>query len=889
MNSFNIHEQVYYNDLFNQFRSNNDDEFISGMDVSKLFNKSQLDRGFLKEIWDKSSTRKQPNLDKVEFFNACRYVAIYQNNMRSNESTDYSGDKFVVLPKFIGIHTPEISNNSKIKENSSKNMDKLLDFLNNDLTPDVTSTHIKDNKLNQNNQNRDFQNVPNTFVLYQHNQETLNNIITKNIPKEEFDFEEVDETNHTDYINHTNINQTNLTNTMNNTSHANAYQLNNVHVINLADKPIKSNSEINKISNNTQHDYDINFQNFNFLGNDNINPTNNSNDDKNKNDNMNQINSNKIDNSNNENKENSCDFSFEEVDEGNESCNKTKENSNKKMGNIKNKDKSNDKTTTLLMNDKNLNTPSIVENNNYTDKNTNKNSIEDLFSLLNIPEDKSKSYTNYDKNDIKYESSLNTNCNINLNNNRNEENKISFDNIVVNNPTLVVNNNYNNTINIDHQLNSNVVNKRKETLDNDEFEEVSEEETTNRINVNNKDMFDPFNLNFDNIIIDQPKNNIAEVEHIHDKSNVNNMLNENDYKNEFGQNKNTELDFEFEEVEESHNNHKDNANDSISDVNKNVNVDINVDDNQKPKYNASDFTIENMFNGFLKDVNIDINKISKNKNDNIVSNTNFLSDSNKEIILIDSNDKFSNNIGNEKNRTNKFEMKTVYDNTLVEKFGNNVLGESLAKFFQNTNTIFTNLINEIKLIDDYISTLHSKFNLLNRTNKTVLEKLQNEHQSQNVKLIKFFEESAYLCKLTVVFQKLIEEILDQYKIDCDQNYIQLICHNNRDLESSLITSINELKILKSNNEELLDKKFDNIVENIIIIKTYLPKINLKIFNSIIENSLYEENTDVTDRCLLCFKTLYINKSQRTTMFNLDFHFLCINFWINKVNVSSPFK
>ena len=45
---------------------------------------SLLEQVKLKEIWDLSNVRKAPHLTRIEFFSACRYVALSQNNQALN-------------------------------------------------------------------------------------------------------------------------------------------------------------------------------------------------------------------------------------------------------------------------------------------------------------------------------------------------------------------------------------------------------------------------------------------------------------------------------------------------------------------------------------------------------------------------------------------------------------------------------------------------------------------------------------------------------------------------------------------------------------------------------------------------------------------------------------
>ena len=77
--SYTSNESLFYTYLLNENGFNSINDSISGTNVVKLFLKSKLDKFTLKKVWDLASERKAPDLNKLEFFCACRLVALIQN------------------------------------------------------------------------------------------------------------------------------------------------------------------------------------------------------------------------------------------------------------------------------------------------------------------------------------------------------------------------------------------------------------------------------------------------------------------------------------------------------------------------------------------------------------------------------------------------------------------------------------------------------------------------------------------------------------------------------------------------------------------------------------------------------------------------------------------
>ena len=100
---YTTNESLFYTYLLNENGFNSINDSISGKNVVNLFLKSKLDKGILKKIWDLSSVRKAPDLNKLEFFCACRYVALGQRGIELSHKNAVSLNYKDVMPKFEGI------------------------------------------------------------------------------------------------------------------------------------------------------------------------------------------------------------------------------------------------------------------------------------------------------------------------------------------------------------------------------------------------------------------------------------------------------------------------------------------------------------------------------------------------------------------------------------------------------------------------------------------------------------------------------------------------------------------------------------------------------------------------------------------------------------------
>ena len=99
---YTSNESLFYSYLLNENGFNSITDSISGQNVVKLFLKSKQNRDTLKKIWDLSSVRKAPDLNKLEFFCACRYLALSQRGEELTHKNAVSFNYKDVMPTFEG-------------------------------------------------------------------------------------------------------------------------------------------------------------------------------------------------------------------------------------------------------------------------------------------------------------------------------------------------------------------------------------------------------------------------------------------------------------------------------------------------------------------------------------------------------------------------------------------------------------------------------------------------------------------------------------------------------------------------------------------------------------------------------------------------------------------
>jgi len=139
-------EKNFYTYLLHNFNSNKGSDFIEGGDVVKLFLKAKnVDKNTLKRIWDISSFRKERNLNKEEFFYACRNIVLAQERKNLIKENVVELNNKNLLPKFEGINFQNVINvNNNFNNNNNNN------FNNNNLNTMFNSN----NNINNINYNR---------------------------------------------------------------------------------------------------------------------------------------------------------------------------------------------------------------------------------------------------------------------------------------------------------------------------------------------------------------------------------------------------------------------------------------------------------------------------------------------------------------------------------------------------------------------------------------------------------------------------------------------------------------------------------------------------------------------------------------------------------------
>ena len=163
---YTTNESQFFTYLLNENGFNTINDSISGANVVKLFLKSKLDKLTLKKIWDLASVRKAPDLNKLEFFCACRLVALSQRGEQLTKENAINLNYKDVLPKFDGIYFDpnKKSNNTANTNFNSNNTNKNENMFN--------------NFGNQQNNNLNSQNLGNMFNNYnfQQNYNSNNNM-----------------------------------------------------------------------------------------------------------------------------------------------------------------------------------------------------------------------------------------------------------------------------------------------------------------------------------------------------------------------------------------------------------------------------------------------------------------------------------------------------------------------------------------------------------------------------------------------------------------------------------------------------------------------------------------------------------------------------------------
>ena len=816
-NIYSKKEETFFNKLY---IDNKESQYIKGNEVFALFMKTKLPKNILKVIYDISSKRKQPNLNKDEFYMACRYVALAQKGIKLDEDHFYNCT--VDLPYFEGIELPQEINDNKTNQfYSKKKVDDLLTFLDSNLAiennQDNENKHENNNTKNCNNSRTDdIKN--NTCSFNKNNISNLSyneniNSFSKNIKynnnlslnnkidnEDDLEFVEVDE--------HNEDKVKKIENSSQNIMHNNSTNLNKVGEML---KDLK-NSINNSISNNNNNN---NLTSNLYINNSNINKTSN---------NAEQI------------KQEEEDFEFQEVEET------TNKNNNKEP---------------------NLNIDNLSNSNNINFNIQSSSSRSNNFSNINdFLNNLKNEYLNYE-----HSNTDNTNCNNNnsLNKDIEKDKKLEYAEDINNNSKEI---NQNNILSNDNNINVKDANDNNDIdiitcktysnniIDNDliskdksfEFDEVQED--VNSFNGNTS--VDKNNSHINQI-------NFKDLVSINLESETNIKEDNLNTKTNSKINNNCEIQTEFLNnnimVQETDNN------------NNNVDNDNNSNSNSSENKEKKEITIDNLLNDF----------IFATKKKEIVDNTTTdlkNEDNNDEFIEVMDDNINSNNYNNNNNIETKLNNNSKLINIIKHYKTINI-----DKITENNNKLLSCVINDITAYINYIEdNLHPLVNSENFKYDDIKNDLIN-NETRNIE--NYVNHIKCLLILGINLSS-IETDLDHY---CKTEDIENIEKNNK---STCMKVLDNIKLCKE-FKDVLNKQSSNLNKFISNINSVF-NIEINLFDSLqclneIKDNCDVFNKEVNNTCCLCF---CYNVDKNAYLFGFNFHFDCINYWINKYKIVSPY-
>lgn len=936
-------EEIFYSLLFDQHKHG---LFVQGKEVFELFMKSNLNRNQLKQIWELSSVRKMPNLNKEEFMTSCRFVALAQKGFQCSEDNFYYR-KDIGLAFFSGIDYPNFEDDHHFEKKDKKNMDDLIMFLEKDLVNSnnnkngngtTENTNNSSNVLENNNSQsiKDkiesefymeergynskktvaFENTNNDNIFefnfggnnvkeaqHQHNHYNNHNHNFRDIQKrkETDEFEEVieedikpgfDKSNNTQNQNHVNIDPFNIINHVNHIS--DNYKNKNAQNPHNNNSNTKASRKISTHTDNTDDFQEVEEED-NELEDKKVKKTNSNSIITSTNVVVNDLKSlNKLDNL--------LTMFYQNKGSTSNDIDNNKLNTNAfDNEKIKNDSSINDyenKNTAIETANNNLN--KYPENSSNAQNQSGKNNIEDLFDLLGpslIEENNNNNTTNTRKNDFEFEEIPEEKI-------PEKESKSKVD-ITIHNIKNTTSNNTYNSINEDVEvirnkspsktdINNTGINNNID-IDDFEFNEVEEEEQPNTnyqastkvvVNISTKESNNSTINNNQASIHDSNKQgniNKPEFQFPSDINMTNNKTNSNNFNIIENTNNQEPEDFEFEEIPEEE--------------------DVYIEATGEKK----DFTVEGLFAGFMKSTHTDIEKIERHYATNTNTNNNTNSNNN------------TNTHGEVKQTTPTKESdpkNTFYSRIEKVLYDEKVLINNRMNLITNSFNLFKKCIEKLNLhherikeINDFLKTSFSKHEN-NKENKNSIicnikrnivstenpaSSFSKEYQQNNPTQIKkiegFLNKTAFLIKFFSKLLKLNQELVQFYtrKI-AKEDRLSLLCLENE--EEAFVEKIHSMKsFIKEHDDELLRKYNAAIIDDMSFILSSFDEINISQFEYIFVNKLYEEDDVVVSKsksCLICFEHLYESKSMNADMFNHEFHFLCINFWINNFGFKAPY-
>ena len=124
---------------------------IKGKEAANFMKTSGLEKGILKQIWLISVKKAITQIEKEEFFEAMRLIALAQNNMPFSEENIEKNYPIPPLPKFnLNISENNNLNINKINKNESKNINTTYSIYNLSEKEKINYKNIFDNHKESN-------------------------------------------------------------------------------------------------------------------------------------------------------------------------------------------------------------------------------------------------------------------------------------------------------------------------------------------------------------------------------------------------------------------------------------------------------------------------------------------------------------------------------------------------------------------------------------------------------------------------------------------------------------------------------------------------------------------------------------------------------------------
>ena len=143
-------EYIFFNKIYKMLDNDNQGR-IKGKEAANFMKTSGLEKGILKQIWLISVKKTNAQIEKEEFFEAMRLIALAQNNMPFSEENIEKNYPIPPLPKFnLNISVNNNFNNNQINKNESKNINTTYSIYNLSEKEKINYKNIFDNHKESN-------------------------------------------------------------------------------------------------------------------------------------------------------------------------------------------------------------------------------------------------------------------------------------------------------------------------------------------------------------------------------------------------------------------------------------------------------------------------------------------------------------------------------------------------------------------------------------------------------------------------------------------------------------------------------------------------------------------------------------------------------------------